>query len=276
MKKFNKKDYLVFCGSIVLVIVAISYQQDFQAKNQVYFPRPLSEEDVKIYSNTDPKAVVIYPIFTQFAYGKNGFYDYYNGTCKTCNVISMNPLQINSSYVVGKNSFDNLSQLHYPFITDVMVDKHPEILNEYDKVILLHNEYMTKTEFNAIKNHKHILYLYPNSAYVEVSVDYTNMTITLVKGHGYPQSNIANGFGYVTNSKNEYDLNCQNYKWEIMPNGLEPTCWPEFLIKSDRALLQIIKEFPAKLPPLISKPHSEINVSNMGYCNQYGYCPPKP
>lgn len=276
MKKFGRRDYLLFCVAIGITVYALYINQNIQAQNSIYFPRPLSADDIQKYSNTDPKSVVIYPIFTQIAYKVGGFYDYYNGTCLDCNSISLDPMIINATYVTGLNGFDYLMQLHYPFITDDMVDKHPEILKEYDKIILLHNEYMTKTEFNAVKSHSNVIYLYPNSMYAEVSVNYDTMKMSLIRGHGYPDKHIGNGFGYDTSTNHEYDLNCKNYKWEERQNGIQPTCWPEFLIKSDRSVLQVIKDFPKIMPHTVSPPKEFYNVSNMGYCNQYGFCAPKP
>lgn len=275
-KKFTWKDILVFGGCIAIAVYAMYINQNIQAQNQIYFPHPLSDDDIKKYSNTDLNAVVVYPIFTQIAYKDGGFYDYWKGICPTCNKVSINPLYLNGSYVTGLNSFQTLTQLHYPFITDMMVDKHPEILDSYDKIILLHNEYMTKTEFNAIKNHKNVIYLYPNSMYVEINADYSKSEISLVRGHSYPDKSITNGFGYVTNTKLEYDLQCKNYEWMEMPNGIQPSCWPEFLIKSDRNVLQVIKDFPYKLPSLIPMQKNDYNLSNMGYCNQFGFCKPMP
>lgn len=250
----------------------MAYQQKFQAENSIYFPRDLTSAEVKKYANTDTKAVIIYPILTQYAYKQGGFYDYFNGTCKTCNTISLRPLEINATYTTGLNSFNVLTQLHYPFITDILVDQHPDLLNDYDTIILLHNEYMTKTEFNAIKNHKNVLYLYPNSMYVEVSVNYKDLTMSLVKGHGYPEKSFSNGFGYETSSQHEYDFNCINYKWEQRSNGIQPTCWPEFLIKSDRNFLQTITDYPDKIPVTIPAPTINLNLSKLPICDQYGNC----
>lgn len=272
MKKFNKKDYAVFAIAIVLVVAAMSYQQKFQADNAIYFPRDLTADEVKKYANNDTKAILIYPILTQYAYKDKGFYDYFKGTCKTCNIISLRPLEINATYTTGLNSFSLLTQLHYPFVTDIFVDKHPELLKDYDTVILLHNEYMTKNEFNAIKNHKNVLYLYPNSMYVEVAVDYDKLTMSLVRGHGYPDKTISNGFDYVTSSKGEYDLNCQNYKWEEIPNGIQTTCWPEFLIKADRHFLQEITDYPQKIPKTIPMVSNQVNITKIPHCDQYGNC----
>lgn len=254
-----------------MTIVAIYYNQQIQAENAIYFPRPLSSDDIKKYSNTDPNTIVIYPIFTQLAYQKNGFYDYYNKTCNSCNIISLSSLKLEPNYTSSIGALDYLSQLHYGFITDIQVDKHPEVLKDYDKIILLHNEYMTKAEFEAIKNHPNVIYLYPNSMYAQVRVDYDKNTMTLVRGHGYPDKSILNGFDYVTSSAHEYDLNCKNYKWESRPNGIQPTCWPEFLIKSDRNVLQVIKDYPSKVPPLIEL-QNVVNVTSLPKCDYYGNC----
>lgn len=254
MKKFNKKDYLIFGGCIVLTIIAISYNQQFIEANKIYFPRPLSDDDLKIYSNNDNNVVLVFPDLTNSAYQDQGFYPH-NGTLETYplhDTIKLIPA-INATYLTGQSGFLYLTQLRYPHITDTMIDQHPEILKQYDKVILLHNEYMTKTEFDAISSHKNVIYLYPNSAYAEVTVDYKNWTMSLVKGHGYPTRDIMNGFGYVTSSHGEYDMNCKNYKWIEMPNGMQISCWPEFLIKADRSILQTIKDFPHHTPNLISQ-----------------------
>lgn len=261
-------------GIVVLTISVILYNNQVHLENSIFYPHPLTDDEIKKYSASGLKTVVVYPIFTQNAYKPQGFYDYYNGSCSTCNTVSLKPFGIIPSYATGGNGFETLISLHYPFITDITVDIHPEILNEYDIIILLHNEYMTKKEFDAIKNHKNVLYLYPNSMYAEITVDYTNWTMTLVRGHGYPEKSIGNGFGYVTSSKHEYDIKCQNYHWESRPNGIQPTCWPEFLIKSDRSILQTIKDYPKKVPDLITPTNNTVDVSNIQECDWFG-CKPK-
>jgi len=272
VKKFTWKDYGVFVVSIILVVFAISYNEQIKAQNAIYFPRPLSDNDLKLYSNNDTNAVMIYPIFTQKAYEKKGFYDYYNGSCTICYNISISNTTISPNYVTGLGGYDYLSKLNYKHITDIDVDKNPDILKHYDKIILLHNEYMSRAEFDAIRNHQNVIYLYPNAMYAEVSVDYQKQTMSLVRGHGYPDKSIDNGFDYVTSSKHEYDLNCKNYKWESRPNGIQPTCWPEFLIKSDRSILQVIKDYPNKVPNLIEPNTSQVNITSLPKCDYFGNC----
>ena len=67
------------------------------------------------------------------------------------------------------------------------IDKNPDMLKKYDKVIMLHNEYVTRNMFDAITNHPNVIYLYPNALYAEIEVDYENNLMTLIRGHGYPE-----------------------------------------------------------------------------------------
>lgn len=272
MKKLSDKQYyLALGGVLVLAIFAILYGQYIQQQNQAFFPKPLTKDDMEKYSNTDPNAVVIYPIFTQSAYKDDGFYPPKGETKYPYNLSVKLDQKINGSYTEGINGYKYLKQLNYYTITDIDVDKNPEILKKYDKVILLHNEYVTQKEFDAIKNHPHVLYLYPNALYGKISVDYDSMTITIMRGHGYPDKSILNGFGYVTTSNHEYDLRCDNYKWETRPNGIQPTCWPEFVVQSDRGMLEAIKDFPAKLPSNMIYPVNQtIDVSNIKQCDWFG------
>lgn len=271
MKKLTIKDVLILGGCVAMAMYAAYDEQQIKAQNAIYFPKPLSDSEIQKYSDSN-NAVVVYPIFTQSAYKKGGFYDYYNGTCHSCTTIPLND-RINATYTEGAHGLQILDQLHYPIITDIDVDKNPSILGRYDAVILLHNEYMTKAEFDAVLHHKNVLYLYPNAMYAEIKVDYDKNVITLVRGHGYPDSSIANGFGYVTSSKHEYDINCKNYKWVSRPNGMQLTCFPEFLILEDRPLLQAIHDYPDKIPSLIneSAPNA-VSPSILPNCNAWGYC----
>lgn len=283
-KPMKKKDWLFFACFVFGTIIAVMYVQYTVEQTKEFHPIALTDDEIKKIGNTDLRAVVIYPYFTQNAYKPGGFYDYYAGKCHTCTTVSLLPLGINATYNTGKNGFETLQKLNYQFITDMTVDKHPEILNDYDVIILLHNEYMTKTEFNAILNHKHVFYLYPNSMYAEIKVDYTNWTETLVKGHGYDSTQIppypikkgdgaGNGFGYVTSSQWEYDTKCDNYSWKERPNGIQLSCFPEILLTYDRSPLQVLHDYPNHIPknliPLNSK---QYNLTDIRFCDLNGNC----
>ncbi len=153
--------------------------------------------------------VFVYPIFTQAAYGNHGFYDYYNKKCDTSCLKIQIPNKVDGIYSSSIAGALALRLLQYPHITDVDVDKNPDILKKYKRVIMLHNEYVTKKEFDAVTSHPDVIYLYPNAMYAQVKTDYVTNTITLVKGHGYPNNTISNGFGWKSdNSKYEYDTKC--------------------------------------------------------------------
>jgi hypothetical protein len=134
--------------------------------------------------------------------------------------------------------------LGYQYITDIDVDKDPDILKNYDKVILLHNEYVTKREFDAITQHPRVIYLYPNALYAEVTTNYDEDTITLIRGHNYPLPEIRNGFDWKFENTNfEYDNKCENWKFYEIDNGIMLDCYPEYIIFKDPVLLKKIKDY---------------------------------
>lgn len=189
------------------------------------------------------KVVFVYPIFTQAAYSQNGFYDYYAKKCDSkCLTVSI-PTTFSGGSYSSQGAATMLHFLNYQFVTDVDVDKDPSILKKYDKVILLHNEYVTQKEFNAITKHKNVVYLYPNALHALVKSDYKTNTITLQKGHGYPTEKIYNGFNWkYDNTQYEYDLQCDGWKFTKIPNGKMLNCNPDYRVFFDKDLLLEIKK----------------------------------
>jgi hypothetical protein len=238
-----KKRKLIIIGSIVActatsIILYQAYQEFI-----IYQDIPLTQQEIQLYKNTE-KAVVIYPLFTQIAYSPAGFYNYYKKTCDTkCLTVKFNPFKIDPSYSMGKNAYERLLQLNYPVITDMYVDEHPEVLNQYTKVILLHQEYATQKLFDTISSHKNVIYLYPNDFYGVISTDYSNNTISLVQGHGYQINGSGFSWKYDNTHPAEFDIRCENWKFQTIPNGIELNCYPEFLINHNREILKEIKEY---------------------------------
>jgi hypothetical protein len=204
-----------------------------------------SLEIINELKNTDEKTVVILPIFTHSAYAEFGFYRYFEEKCsQECLTIEINRIQP-PQYNSGKNAIQILHILNYNFISDIDIDSNPEILSNYDKVIVLHNEYVTKIEFDAITNHPNVLYLYPNALYAEINYDLKKDLISLIKGHGYPEKEINNGFDWEFENTHpfEYDTKCENWKFYEIDNGKMLNCYPEEKIWQDKMLLKAIKEF---------------------------------
>ena len=192
----------------------------------------------------NPNTAVIFPIFTQSAYQWDGIHDYYLGRCDDCITV---PIQnhVEKLFSSGGNGFRALELLNYQVLDDVMVDKNPDILDQFETIILLHNEFVTKTEFDAITSHPHVIYLYPNALNSEISSDYYTNTITLIRGPQYPTDDIVNGFDWeYDNSEFFGDWECNDWEFYEIDNGFMLNCYPEklFSLPNGKQLLQKIKQ----------------------------------
>ncbi|MEO9306710.1 MAG: N,N-dimethylformamidase beta subunit family domain-containing protein [Nitrososphaera sp.] len=189
-------------------------------------------------------AAVIVPLFTSTAYWEPGFYTYYRGDCDSSCLTKKILFDRPGGFSASQNAVGTLQLLGYDTITDLDVDQNPQILNQYEKIVVLHNEYVTQQEFDAITHHPKVIYLYANPLYAKVSVDYSNDTITLVKGHGYPTPQDRNAFGWkFDNSEKEYDTNCAHTSFHPTDNGIMLDCYPENMIFTNMTILKIMKDY---------------------------------
>jgi len=193
------------------------------------------EEHLQVAESLKPNdsTVVIYPQFTSAAYKEPGFYTYFRGDCDESCIVDIpfeSPeLQFTSSGITTQI----LYLLGYQFVTDIDVDMNPQILKNYDTVIVLHNEYVTKKMFDAISTHPNLIYLFPNALYAEIDVNYDDKTMTLIRGHNYPEPSIANGFDYEIEEKfhnYEYDTECLDWEFIEFENGFHLNCYPDGII----------------------------------------------
>ena len=198
----------------------------------------------KLKPNPNEKTIVIYPTFTSVAYDEPGFYTYYRGDCAEECLTQKIPKDSTLNFFSSGNAFQVLSLLGYDSISDLDVDKQPSILEKYDKVILLHNEYVTQNEFDAITSHPKVIYLYPNALYAKVEVNYLANEMTLIRGHNYPEPQITNGFDWeFDNSALEYNTNCVDMGFTKIINGWMLNCYPERAIHQSEVLLNMIRDF---------------------------------
>lgn len=173
------------------------------------------------------KDVVVYPIFTQSAYQWGAIHDFYAGYCDSCLNATIQD-HYEKTVVSSGNGYRILEFLGYEVIDDIDIDKNPSILEQYDKVILLHNEFVTRTEFEAITQHPNVIYLYPHALSSEVQSDYSNNSITLVSGPGFPDKNIINGFDWEFDNSNYFDdWSCRDWRFYEISNGHMLNCYPE-------------------------------------------------
>lgn len=233
-----------------------AYEKDFYFDDDVPIPKDIQFElksnsfnlEEILYDSEKQNAVFIIPVFTSSAYWEPGFYGFFRGECGveclTTNIEFSKFLGFNAS----SNAVKILLLLGYPFVYDVDVDQNPGILNRFDSVIVLHNEYVTLNEFDAITNHSDVLHLYPNSLYGHISVDYSNDTISLISGHGYPDEGVLNGFNwkYENTQPYEFDTECLDWNFYSISNGNMLNCYPENLLIDDVEFLKEIKSLTMK------------------------------
>ena len=248
------KNYLVFASSSFFEIYAkpgdciVSDEGNliWRSLSLALNPNKMDMYNEVAVWNDPQKTVVVYPFLTFSAYNEPGFYDYYSGKCNDCTTTKITqPTVLYTSSGIGHQA---LTILGYPSISDIEIDKNPSILQQFDKVIMLHNEYVTRTMFDAITNHPNVLYLYPNALYAEIEVNYMDETITLIRGHNYPEPGITNGFDWELDNTHPYEFDSVCLDMEIykIENGWMTNCYPEnlFLQNTEQLfkLLKLIKD----------------------------------
>ena len=190
-------------------------------------------------------AVVIYPTFTAAAYSEPGFYTFFRGECDESCITDLSFADPTLHFTSSSIATQLLFLLGYDFLMDETVDKNPEILKNYDKIILLHNEYVTKKMFDAISTHPNIIYLFPNALYAEIDVNHDDETMTLIRGHNYPEFEIRNGFDYEIEQQfhdYEYDTDCIGWEFIEFENGYALNCYPDLMIHTDLNIALKVKE----------------------------------
>jgi hypothetical protein len=201
-------------------------------------------EEYDLISAPD-SAVVIYPTFTAAAYSEPGFYTFFRDQCDESCITDLSFANPTLHFTSSSIATQLLYLLEYDFLLDETVDKNPEILKNYDKIILLHNEYVTKKMFDAISTHPNIIYLFPNALYAEIDVNHDEQTQTLIRGHNYPEFEIRNGFDYEIEQRfhdYEYDTDCIDWEFIEFENGYALNCYPDLMIHTDLNIALKVKE----------------------------------
>ena len=246
---FINKDYMVFISSSFFEIYGLNGDcmvidgiSKWKSTTLGLNPNKMDVYNEVALWNDPQNVVVVYPYFTYAAYQPQGFYDYYRDECDDCTTIKF--ADPSSKYTSSGKAHQALTLLGYHSITDIEIDKDPSILQQFDKVIMLHNEYVTRAMFDAITSHPNVIYLYPNALYAEIEVDYDNKTLTLIRGHNYPEVEIINGFDWPFDNTHpyEYDDTCLEMEFYKTDAGWMTNCYPENLfLANTEQLVNILK-----------------------------------
>lgn len=187
------------------------------------------------------KTAVIYPILTQTAYAWGGIHDFNLGRCDTCSEVKIEEYY-DPIFSVGAKSFRILEFLGYSVIDDIDIDKNPEILDNFNSIVLLHNEFVTENEFLAITSHPNVIFMYPGALNSKVKINYEDGTMILQRGPSFPDSDIINGFEWkYDNSNISNNTICEEWEFYKIENGHMLNCTPEDIIQNNDKILKELK-----------------------------------
>jgi len=220
---------------------AISTTNDFDEYRISQMPETRFFEQYEELS-APKKTVVVYPILTQTAYAWGGIHDFYLGRCDSCSEVKIDEFY-DPIFSVGAKSFRILEFLGYNVIDDIDIDKNPKILNNFNSVIVLHNEFVTEKEFLAITTHPNVVYMYPGALNSKVKVNYENETMILERGPSFPQSDVISGFDWkYDNSNISNNTICEEWQFYKINNGHMLNCTPEDIIQNNDKILKKLKQ----------------------------------
>lgn len=227
---------------IILALIGVAFLAIYDTI-LVYSKTHLLLWQYEVYElSDDGTSLVILPTFTDNAYSKGGFYDYYGKKCDESCLEIGSPSIYEARNHPSRNAAHLLEFLNYSSITDHKLNANPEILKNYKKVILLHNEYVTQAEFDAITSHTKVIYLYPNGLYAKIEYDNQTKTQKLIRGHNYPSIDIVNGFDWKYDISPKEYIDCKTIEFTPVSNGWQLNCNPEYQIVRNNELLKKIKE----------------------------------
>ncbi|GBH34725.1 MAG: hypothetical protein K5798_05630 [Nitrosopumilus sp.] len=187
------------------------------------------------------KTAVVYPILTQTAYAWGGIHDFYLGRCDTCSEIKIEEYY-DPIFSVGAKSFRILEFLGYSVIDDIDIDKNPEILDNFNSIVLLHNEFVTENEFLAITSHPNVIFMYPGALNSKVKINYDKETMILQRGPSFPDPDTVNGFDWkYDNSNISNNTICEEWEFYKIENGHMLNCTPEDIIQNNDKILKELK-----------------------------------
>ncbi|MEK0337862.1 MAG: hypothetical protein QQN52_02290 [Nitrosopumilus sp.] len=248
----SKKILLLVGISIVVLLsvllIAGSELNDIENESAEVVVPPLPNESISVMDQlrfTDKSVLVVAPLLTANAYRYLGFYDTFRGECdETCLSLQLD-LKIRYGYTSSGSALVYFNNLGIPIIDDYTISLNLEILDLYQKIIMLHTEYVTMEFYETITNHPNVYFMYPNALYAEIELN--DGVMTLIKGKGYPKDDPpaqANAFDweFENTHPDEYDLECIDFKWKKIGNGYQLNCYPEVVIFEKTEIMDFIFE----------------------------------
>ena len=204
-------------------------------------PKFFTQAEKNFWNYTDSNILVIKPLLTANAYRPGGFYDYYSGKCdESCLSVKIDK-DAKYTYNSSLRALVRFMALGADMADDYTVN--PALLQNYSRIILLHNEYVTQEFFDAVQKHPNVIYMYPNALYGKVEIHDGNMT--LIQGHGYHGKD--NGFDWKFDNTRPYETDdkCTYMKWMPVSNGLQLNCYPENFLLNNTWIFANVRDVTA-------------------------------
>ena len=224
----NSKIILISAIGGIIIVLTILLSGIITITPFITFDEVFSSQQLRDWNLQDESLMVITPLLTANAYRNGAFYNYFRGECnEECLTISINQNE-NYVYTSSLSGVELFKRLNATMIDDWEFSKNTWVIKEYDVIVILHNEYVTREMFDALQEHPNVIYLYPNALYGEIEI--TDKNMTLIQGHQY--KNKTNGFDWEFENTHpfEYDIQCDDWEYYPIKNGKMLNCYPELAL----------------------------------------------
>ena len=220
------------------------------------------------------------PTFTNAAYNEDSFYFFYSKYQKTpidqeittdLNLMT-GDIPFESNYEYFQSIFNLVKQSSLNSIVSVIGDEEIDgglifknnRVNAYNVLILLHNEYVTQTEYDNLKqfldNGGTVILLNGNVFYAQVLFNKESCTVTLVKGHDWEfdgtsvRKSVSERYQDENNSwfGSNFIVNDINDKVVFENNPFNYTHFEENYVSNSKA--KILLDYKAKFQQVASTP----------------------
>jgi len=190
------------------------------------------ESTYDFLKNSTQSTIVVYPTYTYYANEKNSLADVGTENCDRCETYMFDyGLRRPYGYSDIGGSFLPIAERYFNMTDDYIVNKHPEILDAFDRVILMRNTYVTENLRQTILSHDKVIYLFPDAMTKQINI--TNSTMTYIGEYEPLHSMVP-----VWNDDNR----CADWLFVPVENGYIMTCFPDVALINNNEMLITIRD----------------------------------
>jgi hypothetical protein len=199
-----------------------------------------------LYNSTE-STLVVYPSYTYWANEQNSLVDIGDEDwCDGCESYTAKHVQFtvtNGGFSDVGGSVGIIGDQYFAYVTDYYLDHNGTSIKmeDYDKVILMRNVYVTENFRNMVLNHTNVLYMFPDALTKKVI---TNSTYMKASG----SSDIT--MTYVKDIKPLHpmslewadDNRCEDWEFIKVVNGYMMNCTPDIAIINNHDMILAMRD----------------------------------